>query len=134
MSETKRQRKVGQDKEKRNQARRRANANPTGVRGNRSAHSRSQSVAADVEPGPTRRERRRVRGIAINARVRDRQSRASAGTEKRPRSEEGQAVPFVRTVRTPIVSLRVQEQRLTRPDWHQYLPDPAAPHGCHRRQ
>jgi hypothetical protein len=87
MSEKKRQKKAGQDKGKRNQARRRANANSTRVRGNRCALAASQSDAADVEPGPTRRERRRVRRIAINARVRDGESRASGAAKKRPRSQ-----------------------------------------------
>jgi hypothetical protein len=45
MSHKKRQKKAGQNKGKPNQARRRANAKPTGVRGNRSPSRDAASMA-----------------------------------------------------------------------------------------
>jgi hypothetical protein len=58
MSEKKRQKKDGQDKGKRNQARRRANANPVGVR---------RSVAASQSDAPERPSPRRRGGAASAA-------------------------------------------------------------------
>jgi hypothetical protein len=92
----------------------------------------SQSEAVNVGPGPTRRERRRVRSIAITG-ASVTANRGPAAGRKRPGSQGGLAVLLMRTMRTPSVSLRLQEQRLTRSDWHQGLPRPSASHGCHRR-
>jgi hypothetical protein len=70
MSEKKRQKKAGQNKGKRNQARRRANAKPAGFRGNGSGLAGPPFDAADMQPDPKRR-----RGTA---RVAQRSTRASA--------------------------------------------------------
>ena len=75
MSEKKRQKKDGQDKGKRNQARRRANANLTGGRGNGPALAARPSDASDMQ-GPKGR-----RGAAS---VASRSTRASTTASRAP--------------------------------------------------
>jgi hypothetical protein len=84
MSEKKRRQKAGQDKGKRNQARRRANAKPTGVRGNGSALAARPSDAADMQPGPERR-----RGAAsVASRPRATANRAPTARRKTARQSK----------------------------------------------